>query len=283
MSVSKKGLALLAALVLALSMALVGCGGGSKGAAETPPPATGDTPAPAPEEGLATIESGKILVGSDCDYPPFIYMEGDQVAGFEYELALAIGADLGYTVEYLPPQNFDTLIASVAAHSKMDIGFSSFTITDERKELVDFSIPYFDSNQACVVMKGSSYASTNDLAGLTVGAQSGTTGESWAAENIPDATIKGYNQTSEALAALVAGDVEAIFFDEPVAVEQVETTYTDCEIIEVIPTGEQYGIAVSKDNPALLDAINTSLQKLIADGTYATLFSKYFDFEPTIK
>ncbi|MDR1421753.1 MAG: ABC transporter substrate-binding protein [Coriobacteriales bacterium] len=277
MSVFKKTRALLATCVLALSLALVACGGGTA-------PAGGGTATDGASDGAAftTIEAGKILVGSDCDYPPFIYIENGQAAGFEYELAQAIGADLGYTVEYLPLQNFDTIIASVAAGSKMDIGFSSFTITDERKELVDFSIPYFDSNQACVVMKGSGYTSTTDLAGLTVGAQSGTTGESWANENIPGVTVKGYNQTSEALAALAAGDVEAIFFDEPVATEQVSTAYTDCEVIAVIPTGEQYGIAISKDNPGLTAAINASLQRLVDNGTYAQLFSKYFDFEPTI-
>jgi polar amino acid transport system substrate-binding protein len=284
MSAPKKALAFLSALVLALSLALVGCSGGGAPAAGGGSDSPGASDTGASDEGaFATIKADTITVGSDCDYPPFIYLENGQAGGFEYELSLAIGADLGYTVEYLPPQNFDSILAAVAAGSKRDIGFSSFTITDERKELVNFSIPYFDSNQACVVMKDSPYASTADLAGLTVGAQSGTTGESWANENIPGVTVKGYNQTSEALAALVAGDVEAIFFDEPVAAEQVATTYTDCTIIEVIPTGEQYGIAVSKDNPALLEAVDTSLQKLIDNGTYAELFSKYFNFDPTIR
>jgi len=68
-----------------------------------------------------------------------------------------------------------------------------------------------------------------------------------------------------------------------VAVEQVSKTYTDCEIIEVIPTGEQYGFAVSKDNTKLKDAVNKALRTLIDNGTYKEIFAKYFEFEPTIK
>ncbi len=190
---------------------------------------------------------------------------------------------MGLQAQYLPPQNFDSLIASVAAATKMDIGVSSFTITDERKELVDFCDPYFDSNQAAVAMKGAGYTSAMDFDGMTVGAQSGTTGADWVRENLPNATLKEFNQTSEGLASLVAGDIKCLYFDEPVAVEQVKTTYTDCEIIEVIPTGEQYGFAVSKDNAKLKDAVNKALRTLIDNGTYKEIFAKYFEFEPTIK
>lgn len=268
MSVSKKAVSLLAALVLALSLALVGCGGGGSGA-----PA-GDSGAASGE--LTTLTPGILTVGSDCDYPPFIYMENGVPAGFEYDMMQAIGQDLGLTVEYLPPQNFDTLIASVGGGGTMDIGCSSFTITDERKELVDFSDSYYDANQACVVLGSSTIAGTADLAGLTVGAQSGTTGEAWALENIPGVTVKGFNMTSEALAALRAGEIEAVFFDEPVAIAQVNGAYNDCKIAETIPTGEQYGIAVPKDNPALLAAINASLANLRSSGRYDELVALHF-------
>jgi polar amino acid transport system substrate-binding protein len=266
MSVSKKMIAVVAALALALSMALVGCSGSG---------ASGE---------LKLIKEGTLTVGSDCDYPPFIYLEDGKPGGFEYELLDAVAKDLGLTLEFLPPQNFDTLVTSVQAGGKMDISASSQTITEERLKSIDFSIPYFDSNQAVVVLKSSPYKTSADLEKLTVGAQSGTTGESWANENIPGATVKGYNQTSEGLAALRGGDIEALIFDEPVAAEQVSATYTDCQIIEVIPTGEQYGFGVSKENPELKAQLNASLQKLIDNGTYNTIFKKFFpDFEPTIK
>jgi polar amino acid transport system substrate-binding protein len=264
MSASKKIIAVVAALAMALSMMLVGCSGGS--------------------DGSKLVKEGVLTVGSDCDYPPFIYLEDGKPAGFEYELLGAIAKDMGLTLEYLPPQNFDTLVTSVQAGGKMDLSVSSQTITEDRLKSIDFCTPYFDSNQAVVVLKTSPYKSTADLEKLTVGAQSGTTGEMWANENITGATVKGYNQTSEGLAALQAGDIKALIFDEPVAAEQVSATYTDCQIIEVIPTGEQYGFGVSKENPDLKAQVNASLKKLIDNGTYKTIFKKHFpDFEPTIK
>jgi polar amino acid transport system substrate-binding protein len=284
MSRSRKIIALVAALVLALSMALVGCTGGN--GTPVPAPST-DTQAPSNTGGtddLQLITPGKLTIGSDCDYPPFIYLENGKPAGFEYELLEAIAKDMGLTLEYLPPQNFDTLITSVQCGGKMDLSVSSQTITEERLESIDFCTPYFDSNQAVVTLKTSAYKSSSDLTGKTVGAQSGTTGEMWANENISGSTVKGYNQTSEGLAALQAGDIEALIFDEPVAAEQVAATYTDCQIIEVIPTGESYGFGVSKDNPALKDKVNASLKNLMDNGTYNTIFKKYFpDLQPTVK
>ena len=198
-------------------------------------------------------------------------------------MMLAIGEVLGLEIAYLPPQNFDSILASVAAGATMDLGVSSFTITSERQELVDFCTPYFDSNQAVVALKSKGYTSAMDLNGKTVGAQSGTTGADWVNENLkdPGTLLKEYNQTSEALAAMMAGDIEAVFFDEPVAAEQVKTTYTDAEVVQSIATGEQYGIAVSKDNGALKDLINEALQKIKASGTFDDIFAKYFpDLKP---
>jgi polar amino acid transport system substrate-binding protein len=249
-------------LVVALSVALVGCSSSS---------------------GSKLVTEGKLTIGSDCDYPPFISLENGKPVGFEYDLMKLIADDLGLELVYLPPQNFDTLIPSINAGGKMDLAVSSLTITDERKALVDFCLPYFDSNQAVVTMKSSDYAKASDLAGKVVGAQSGTTGEAWAKENLAGSTVKPFNQTSEGLTALQAGEIEAMIFDEPVASDRVANTFTDCHIIQVIPTGEQYGFAVSKENPKLRDQVNASLQKLIDNGTYADAFAKYFDFEPTIK
>lgn len=252
----------LLSLVLAMSLALVGCGGGGGANANN-----GE---------LHTVTAGVLTVGSDCDYPPFIEMNGDQPSGFEYDLLLAVADELGLELVYLPPQNFDTLIAAVAAGTRMDIGASSFTINDERRQLVDFSIPYFDSNQAVVALINSPYTSAMDLDGEIVGAQSGTTGADWVNEHLATATLKGFNQAAELMASLAAGGIEGAFLDEPVAAEYVATTYTTAHIVEVIPTGEQYGIAVSQDNPALLDAINAALRTLKQNGTFDEIFLRYF-------
>ncbi|MCL1847781.1 MAG: basic amino acid ABC transporter substrate-binding protein [Coriobacteriia bacterium] len=260
MSKFKKLVAVTAVLVLALSMALVGCSGGKK-----------------------LIKDGVLVVGSDCDYPPFIILDGDKPVGFEMDLMQAIADDLGYELEYLPPQNFDTLLTTLAGGAKMDIAVSSLTITEDRAKSVDFCKPYFDSNQACVVRGDSPYTKAKDLEGKVVGAQSGTTGEAWANEHLEGITMKPFNQTSEGLMALQAGEIEALFFDAPIAEYHLATNYPTMKIAEVIPTGEQYGFAVRKGNKDLLEEINASLDRLIADGTYEKIFKKYFpNLEPSV-
>ena len=147
-------------------------------------PAAAAPVAATPAADLKLVTSGVLTVGSDCDYPPFIEMDGDKPAGFEYELMQAVGEKLGLEVVYLTPQNFDTIIPSVTAATKMDIGVSSLTINDDRLKNVDFCIPYCDSNQAVVALKSKGYKSAEDLRGKRVAAQSGTTGADWIRENL---------------------------------------------------------------------------------------------------
>jgi polar amino acid transport system substrate-binding protein len=271
-------LLVLPAVVLVGTLALFACA--KKTPEPTPTDTTETTPATSAEPKF--IKPGTLIVGSDCDYPPFISLDGEQPAGFEYELMQAITQEMGVELEYLPPQNFDSILASVDQGTKLDVGVSSFTITPERRELDDFCEPSFDSNQACVALKKAGYTKAADLNGKKVGAQSGTTGSAWVEENLPDATLVEYTQTSEALAALQAGKIEAAFFDEPVAAEQVATTYKDAVIVEAIPTGEQYGFAVAKTNPGLAEALNKALQATKDNGTYQKIFAEYFDFEPSL-
>jgi len=273
----KKRMLLIALAVVLVLTALVAVG---CKAAEEPPAEHADTKEESAE--MVLIEPGVLIAGSDCDYPPFIFMEGEQVAGFEYDLLEAMCAEMGLTLRFLPPQNFDTILAAVDQGTKMDIGASSFTITPEREKLVDFSNPYFDSNQACVAMKSGNFTSAMEFDGKTVGSQSGTTGSDWVKENLPNSTLVEYTSASEAMAALQAGKIEAAFIDEPVAAEQVAKTYTDAVVVEAIPTGEQYGFAIAKSNPGLLDAINKALQTVVDNGTYKEIFANYFDFEPTL-
>ncbi len=287
MVVVKKLIAVVASLALMSSLMLVGCGGspssssssssssGSSGSSSSSSSSSSSTDSNTTNE-MKLVKSGTLTVGSDCDYPPFILLEGDKPAGFEYDLLEAVANDMGLTLEFLDPQSFEMLPTMVAAGNKMDIAVSSMTINEERKAVVDFCDPYFDSNQACVVNASSSYTKTADLEGKTVGAQAGTTGMDWANEHIAGITMKPFNQASEGFQALQAGQIEAMFLDAPIAEYQTATNFKEMKMIEVIPTGEQYGFAVNKENTALKEAINTSLKNIIADGTYEKIFKEYF-------
>lgn len=222
------------------------------------------------------IEAGKLIVGSDCDYPPFTYLDGENAAGFEYEVLSAICEVVGLECEYHTPLKFDTLCALVATGGTVDVAVSAITIDPDREDTVDFTDPYFDSNQSITVLKDSGYTSVDDLVGKNIAVQSGTTGEAWAKENIDKAKITAFDEAPAALAALQANKADAVVIDLPVAVELLEKSYDTCEIIEAVPTGEQYGIAVSKENPGLTELLNIGLKAIQDDGTYQKIYDAYF-------
>ena len=172
---------------------------------------------------------------------------------------------------------FDTLIPTLKAGGKFDIIASSMTITDERKKEIDFSTPYIDSNQSIAVMTSAGIKTQADLKGKKIGVQSGTTGQAWATENLKDSTMVPFDSATKAFSALQAGNVAAVVNDLPVSAYIVKNDPSKAmSLIEEIPTGEQYGFGVAKTNPALLAAVNKALADLKADGTYKTIYDKWF-------
>lgn len=275
MGKSRKWLALMLAFALVLSVsALTGCA-----AEEEPAEEPTEQPAEEPAAEFTTIEEGKLLAGSDTEFPPFEFIEGDEVKGFDVDLLTAIGEKLGLEVVFMT-EIFDTLIPTLKAGGKFDVIASGMTIKPDRQLEIDFSDPYYDSNQSLVMPKGSTYNGPEDLTGKKIGVQSGTTGEAWAKENIQDATLVPFNSATDAFAALQAGNVDAVVNDLPVSAELLKEDDRGMEIVAQIPTGEQYGFGVSKDNPGLLAAINKALAELKADGTYNEIYQKWFGVAP---
>lgn len=254
--------------LLALSIALVGCGGGDSGGGETTEPAAST---------VKTIEEGKLLAGSDTSFPPFESMAGSTAEGFDVDLVAAIAKEMGLESEFMT-EGFDTLIPTLKAGSKFDIIASGMTITDERKQEIDFSDPYIDSNQSIAMKEGSTYTDPASLKGKKVGAQAGTTGLAWAEENLKPAgaSIVEFKTATDALNALQAGNVDAVVNDLPVTAYLIKDATKGLAIVKEIPTGEQYGFGVSKDNPELLKAINDALAKLKSSGEYDTIYEKWF-------
>ncbi len=268
-------LGMLAAISLVAVFALAGCssGGASDSAADSSSDAAADG-------SYTLVEEGKLTVAASLDFPPFENLVDGQAEGFEVDLMTAIAEKLGLEINYLPTMKFDTIIPAIAAGGTADVGVSGFTITPEREEEVDFTTPICDTNQCIVVPAGSDITGSADLSGKRIGGQSGTTGIDWANENVPDAAeVVTFDEYTAVFAALQSGQVEAVVLDKPVADYYVSTAYNDCEVVEEIPTGEQYGIAVSKDNPNLTAAINEAIAELQEDGTFAELEEKWFGGE----
>lgn len=223
------------------------------------------------------VQPGTITVGSDTSFPPFESMNGDVAEGFDVDLLKAIGKELGLEVKF-QTEGFDTLIPTLKAGGKFDVIASAMTITDERKKEIDFSDPYIDSNQSIAVRKDFKYSTPADLKGKKVGAQAGTTGLDWATENLKPAgaTIVEFKTATDAFNALQAGNVDAVVNDLPVTAFLVKDETKGLKVTQEIPTGEQYGFGVSKDNPDLLAGINEGLKKIKTSGEYDRIYEKWF-------
>ena len=230
------------------------------------------------QSSFALVEEGKLTVASDLATPPFEYTTDDgQPQGFTYELMGMIAEELGLELNYLPAQKFDSIIPMTKQAVKTDVGACNITINDERLEEVDFTDPYMDSNQGIATVKGSGYDTVESLnvAGVRIAVQSGTTSEQWAIEHLPNAQTVNFDDWTAAFTAVMSDQCQGVVCDLPVEQWMVSNSFTSMQIIEEVPTGEQFGIAVSKDNPELTAAINEALAAIRADGRYAELYETW--------
>lgn len=257
------------------AMALVGCGG-----AETEDTNVDDTTT---DDGSYTlVEDGKLTCISNLYFPPFESMDektGDPV-GFDIDMSKALAEHMGLEVNWLPSQAFDSLVPTIKAGGTADIAIAGMTITEDRKKEVSMSDPYVDSNQSLVTKVDSEETMESlDAADKKIAVQAGTTGEEWVLENMTNATAVPLDDIISAMAGVQTGSYDALVTDLPVASYQIKNSFSDLQVLEAIPTGEQYGIAVSQDNPGLLAAINEALAEMEDDGTKAQIETTWFGSE----
>ena len=262
---------------VAAGAVLAGCGNSNAASTDSSSDAKSDE-----KKGMTLIEDSKLTVVAELGFAPFEYMDektGEPV-GFDVDVINAVAEKMGLTASYLPNQKFDTLVPIIKQGGKADVSIAAITITDERLESVDFSEPYLDSNQAIVVAKGSSETEeTLNDASKQVVCQGGTTGDEWIGENLPDAVRVPVDDVTAALTGVQTGLYQAMVVDLPVASYMLAQSFSDLEIVKEIPTGEQYGIAVSKDNPELTQAVNKALEDMKSDGTMKEIETKWFGSE----
>jgi polar amino acid transport system substrate-binding protein len=264
-----------AALLLATGLVLGACG------KKEPPP-----PAPAPVASAPAPAQVKVYtVGTDAAYAPFESQnEKGEIVGFDVEVVQAIARKAGFEVKFVntPWEG----IFNALQQGDRDLLVSAITITDERKQTMDFSAPYFDAQQLIAVREGSKIAAFQDLKRLKakVGVQTGTTGDEAVTKLLgkTSTAIKRFESTPLALKELESGGVDAVVADNGVVVHYVANNpggkfkaLTDKEFVP-----EQYGIAVKKGNAELLAKINQGLEGIKADGTYAAIYAKYFGAPP---
>lgn len=219
----------------------------------------------------------KLVVGTNAEFPPFEYIGDDgNPDGFDIALIKAIGEKIGMEVE-IQNMEFASLVTSIG--NKIDVAIAGMTVTEERKQTVDFSDPYYEAVQCIIVPEGTVYASADDLKGLKIGVQLGTTGE-FIAEDIEGAEISTYNKAVDAVNDLNNGRVDCVIIDaNPASV--FEAQFPDkVDVLQGTDYGfevESYAIALPKGDTELADKINTALKELKEDGTYDKLVAQYIE------
>ena len=259
----KKVLSLLA--VLALSVSLCACG--ASGAAN----AGGD--APKGEEGFKTVEAGKLIMATNAYFPPYEYYDGSDIVGIDAEIVKALGDKLGLEVK-IEDMEFDSIIAAVQS-GKVDIGLAGMTVTEERLQTVNFSDSYAKGIQSIIVREDSDIKSIDDLRNdKMIGVQLSTTGDIYATDDFGADHVTQYSKGADAVLALTTGKVDAVIIDNEPAKNFVAAN-EGLKILETPYAEEDYAACISKDNEALLKAINGALKELTDDGTIKGILDKY--------
>ncbi len=233
--------------------------------------------------GFTTAVEGKLTMATNAAFPPYEYLEGTEIAGIDAEIAGAIAEKLGLELQ-IDDMEFDSITEAVKS-GKADIGLAGMTVTPDRQEEVDFTTSYATGVQVVIVTQDSAIASVDDLfaegANHVVGVQRNTTGDIYTTGDIEDkglGKIDRYSKGAEAVQALKTGKVDCVVIDNEPAkafVAEVE----GLKILETEYVTEDYAAAMSKDNKALYDAVNTALEELIADGTVQGIIDKYITAE----
>ena len=220
-------------------------------------------------------ETLKVRIATDATWPPFEYVDEQtmEIVGFDIDLIKAIADEAGLDIEIINV-GWDPLLAGMA-QCQYDAAISAMTITDERKEVMLFSNPYFEAGQLVTVeFDNTDIKSKEDLGGKTVGAQIGTTG-SFEVEKIAGATLKTYDDIGLAMQDLMNGQIDAVIADNPLAMGYADANPDKLKTVGAVFTSEYYGIAVCKDKPELLERINEGLVKVKAEGLIDELILKW--------
>lgn len=230
--------------------------------------------------GADVIEKGTLTVCSDVPYPPFEDFDKSSELGFkgfdvDIVAEVAKRLDLELTIK---DSSFDALQSGQSLNAgQCDLVASAMTINDDRKKNLDFSEGYYDSQQSLLVPADSDIAAIDDLDGVKVGVQQGTTGKAYAEENADGAQIVTFPSDAEMFQAIKAGQVEALLQDLPVNLDH--TSDDKFEVVETYETDESYGLAMKKGNAQLVEDVNGALSEMREDGTYEEIYNKYFEVE----
>jgi polar amino acid transport system substrate-binding protein len=261
------------ALAAVMVMVVAGCGA-----------STNSGPAVAGPGGVKLVEAGKLTICTHLPYAPFQSNQGGKVVGFDIDIMDLVAKKLGVTQTVIDTPFEGIKSGQDLNTGKCDIAAAGMTIKPERAKVIAFSVPYFNATQALLIKKGAGYASLESLKGRKVGDQSGTTGKDFVTSKKPaGVTVTEFEDLATLQQALATDQVQGAVDDLPVWTDYIKKNPGKFEIGAEFNTGEQYGFGVKKGgNPALLKTVNDVITGAKADGTYSTIYQKWFGTKPAV-
>lgn len=223
-------------------------------------------------------EENILVMGTNAEFPPYEYYDADgkTIIGIDAEIAKAVADKLGMKL-VIKDMKFDSLLTAVQSGS-IDIVFAGLTVTDERKQSVNFTDTYATGIQAIIVPEGSDIKTADDLEGKKIGVQTGTTGDIYCTDDYGQENVKQYDNGALAVAALKNGQIDCVVIDNEPAKQYVKANQ-GLSILDTEYVQEDYAAAIAKDNKELAEKVNKAMAELKADGTIDKIIAKYIKAE----
>ena len=262
------------------ALALTACGGSASTASSAASSVAASSEAASTSAAaaeLTTVEAGKLTMATNAAFPPYeMTTDAGAFEGIDIDTAQAIADKLGLELQ-IDDMDFDAALLSVQ-QGKADIAMAGVTVTDERKNVMDFSDSYATGIQSIIVPEGSDIASPDDLAGKKIGTQRGTTGYIYCTDDFGEESVQRFSKGADAVQALSTGKIDAVIIDNKPAQVFVDEN-EGLKLLETPYAEEEYAIAVKKGNTELLDAINASIANLKESGKLDEIVAKYITAE----
>lgn len=227
-------------------------------------------------EEFTTVNKGVLTMATNAYFPPYEYYEGEEIIGIDAEIAKAIADKLGLELK-IEDMEFNSIVIAVDG-GKADMGLAGMTVTEERKETVNFTDSYATGIQAIIVAEDSDIASLDDLSEKKIGVQLATTGDTYATDDFGEDFVERYNKGADAVMALKQGKIDAVIIDKQPALSFVEST-EGLKLLDTDYVQEDYAACIAKSNEPLLNAVNGALTELKEDGTIQNILDKYIKAE----
>ena len=229
--------------------------------------------------GLAACNKDKneLRVGTALSFPPYEYEEDGQVVGVDIDIMQEIARRMGKTF-VLESMEFDDLFSALDYH-KIDVIAAGLTITEKRKETINFTVSYASGEQKILIKKDTNIDTIDELGekGILIGVEKGTTGYELAGNTFNASQLRDYDDATKMMDALEGNIVSAVVIDIAPA-EVYAANHSDLKILDIDADYEEYALGLAKDSE-YYEQVNSILQEMIEDGTVDSIIKKYNTFD----